>query len=135
MTMPSNQALMQRSTDTELMPPPAKRIKRPPKVLDEDSYTEALSEIIARDFFPGLLETQTQQEYLDALESHNNEWIASAKRKLTQVMTPGPRRGARGTSLQHPVLTSETPREYGGDTPMTVMSDFSTTSTQSSKPT
>ena len=36
-------ALIRKSTDTNLMPPPPlKRIKRPPKVLDEDSYTDAL---------------------------------------------------------------------------------------------
>lgn len=32
-----------RKADMELMPPPpAKRIKRPPVVLDEDRYTDAL---------------------------------------------------------------------------------------------
>lgn len=82
---------MRKSTDTGLMPPPPppKRIKRPPVVLDEDSYTDALSEIIARDFYPGLLEVKHQQEYLDALESHDSEWIAEASSKLATVMTPG----------------------------------------------
>ncbi|OCL08136.1 hypothetical protein AOQ84DRAFT_377047, partial [Glonium stellatum] len=106
----SSQALTKRTSDTALMPPPPapKRIKRPAKVLDEDTYTDALSHIIARDFFPGLLETQTQQEYLDALDSHDDAWIAEAGRKLTQVMTPGPDgrrvRGRRGTSLTTPVI-------------------------------
>ena len=62
-----SQALMRRSSgnDVALMPPPPfKRIKRPPKVLDEDEYTQALSDIIARDYFPGLLESQAQHEYL-----------------------------------------------------------------------
>ena len=47
-------ALVRKSADPGLMPPPPppKRIKRPPVVLDEDSYTDALSEIIVRDFFP-----------------------------------------------------------------------------------
>lgn len=36
------QAVVRVSTSKELMPPPAKRIKRPPKVLDEDTYTNAL---------------------------------------------------------------------------------------------
>lgn len=106
----SSQALVRKSTDTELMPPPPpiKRIKRPPVVLDEDTYTEALSEIIARDFFPGLLEAKHQQEYLDALDSHDPEWIAEASRKLNTVMTPqfreqqkrmGRRRAGTGTSF------------------------------------
>jgi protein DGCR14 len=131
MATESSKALVKRSTDTELMPPPTKRIKRPQKVLDEDAYTDAISEIIARDFFPGLLEAETQQEYLDALDSKDNAWISSASRRLSHVMTPG-RRGRRGTSVQTPLrAASETPQGgYGGDTPMSVMSNFSMASTQ-----
>ncbi|KAI9887681.1 MAG: hypothetical protein M1823_000545 [Watsoniomyces obsoletus] len=129
----SNQSLVRRSTDTELMPPPpTKRIKRPPKVLDEDSYTEALSMIIARDFFPGLLETQSQQEYLDALTSQDQEWIASAGRRLTEVMTPGRTRGRRGTSMARS-LAADTPRGEVGDTPMSVLSTATTDTTVSKK--
>ncbi|KAL8906338.1 MAG: hypothetical protein Q9171_006300, partial [Xanthocarpia ochracea] len=123
-----SQALAKRSNDSALMPPPPppKRIKRPVKVLDEDAYTDALSHIIARDFFPGLLETESQQDYLNALDSHNNEWIAAAGKRLTEVMTPGPDgrrlRGRRGTSMTpmsglHGIGT-ETPREWQGETPM-----------------
>ena len=130
MAAESSKALVRRSTDTELMPPPAKRIKRPQKVLDEESYVAGISEIIARDFFPGLLETETKQEYLDALESQDRAWIASAGGRLTQLMTPGRKRGRRGTSIQTPVGGSETPRGYGGDTPMSVMSEMSAASTQ-----
>src|SRR6266536_1898845 len=103
--MASSQALTKRNHESSLMPPPPppKRIKRPSKVLDEDDYTDALSKIIARDFFPGLVETQTQQEYLDALESKDKEWIETAGRRLTEVMTPGPggrrARGRRGVSM------------------------------------
>jgi hypothetical protein len=87
-----SQALAKRSTDNALMPPPPppKRQKRPAKVLDEDVYTDALSHIIARDFFPGLVESEAQQQYLTALDSKNNDWIREAGRNLTQVMTPGP---------------------------------------------
>ncbi|KAH6715195.1 nuclear protein DGCR14 [Leptodontidium sp. MPI-SDFR-AT-0119] len=124
-------ALARRSTDTELMPPPPppKRIKRPRNVIDEESYTDAISEIIARDFFPGLLETETQQEYLDALDSKDAAWISTAGRRLTQVMTPGRRRGRRGTSIQTPLRAPDTPRTFAGDTPMSAISDV-TTSTQ-----
>ena len=127
-------ALAKRNSETSLMPPPPppKRIKRPAKVLDEDDYTDALSHIIARDFFPGLLETESKQEYLDALDSQDSEWIASASRKLTDVMTPGPDgrriRGRRGTSLATPVVprAADTPREWQGDTPSSVISSTST---------
>jgi protein DGCR14 len=130
MVSESSSALVKRSTDTALMPPPAKRIKRPQKVLDEETYVSGISEIIARDFFPGLLETETQQEYLDAVESKDRAWISSASGRLAQVMTPGRKRGRRGTSVQTPRAGSETPMGYGGDTPMSVISDVSTVSTQ-----
>ncbi|KAK7524686.1 nuclear protein DGCR14 [Phyllosticta citriasiana] len=125
-----SQALTKRNAETALMPPPPvpKRIKRPPKVLDEDTYTTALDHIIARDFFPGLLETEAQREYIDALDSHNDEWIAEAGRKLTQVMTPGPdgRRmftPRRGTGFATPLrarVMGDTPREWAGETPCSV---------------
>ncbi|KAH7393103.1 nuclear protein DGCR14 [Cadophora sp. MPI-SDFR-AT-0126] len=131
MELPTSSALVRKSTDTQLMPPPPKRIKRPKNVIDEESYTDAISEIIARDFFPGLLETETQQEYLDALDSKDPAWISTASRRLTHVMTPGRRRGRRGTSIQTwtPLRVSDTPRTFAGDTPMSVASDV-TTSTQ-----
>lgn len=134
MTSPPTQALAKR-TEAQLMPPPPppKRIKRPATVLDEDVYTDALSHIIARDFFPGLLETQAKQEYLDALESKDKEWIASAKQKLADVMrtpTPGAnvrRRmdsGSVGATPVHftPGRTDETPRGWGGETPVSAVS-------------
>ncbi len=130
MATEASRALVRRSTDTDLMPPPAKRIKRPQKVLDEESYVSGISQIIARDFFPGLLEAETQQEYLDAVESQDRAWISSASSRLTQLMTPGRKRGRRGTSIQTPVGGSETPKGYGGDTPMSVVSQISITSTE-----
>jgi protein DGCR14 len=105
-------------------PPPPKKIKRPSKVIDEDAYTSALTHIIARDFFPGLAESDTTQEYLHALESRDKEWIAQAGDRLTQMMTPGLEarraRGRRGTSMA-PGGGGETPRGWVGDTPRTVV--------------
>jgi protein DGCR14 len=129
----TSNALVRRSTDTQLMPPPPKRIKRPRNVIDEEAYTDAISEIIARDFFPGLLETETQQEYLDALDSQDPAWITSAGRRLKQVMTPGRRKGRRGTSLHTPLRALDTPRGFAGSTPASVLSDV-TTSTQAVGP-
>ncbi|KAG9518004.1 hypothetical protein KCU93_g8509, partial [Aureobasidium melanogenum] len=134
MTTPSSQALAKRNADSQLMPPPppTKRIKRPSQVVDEDVYTDALSHIIARDYFPGLLETQAQQEYLEALDSNNNDWIRDAGRKLHQAMTPGPR-GRRGTSL----APSATPRGWQGATPMrtpSVAPSVASSSAEASKP-
>ncbi|KAJ5263778.1 Nuclear protein DGCR14 [Penicillium angulare] len=138
---PSQSQALAKRPDGQLMPPPPppKRIKRPSTVLDEDVYTSALSHIIARDFFPGLLETQAKQEYLDALESKDKEWIKSSKMKLAGVMrTPTPGSNARrytdtssvaGTPQHFPSGRSdETPRDWRGDTPMSVAS-VSTTAT------
>lgn len=120
MASTSSQSLTKRSADTQLMPPPppSKKIKRPSTVLDEDSYTDALSHIIARDYFPGLLETQTKQEVLDALESKDKQWIARAGQRLAEVMTPG--RGRRGVSMTPAGRNGmETPTTvYAGDTPV-----------------
>ncbi|OAP61249.1 hypothetical protein AYL99_03450 [Fonsecaea erecta] len=128
------QALIRRASadDVALMPPPPlKRIKRPPKVLDEDEYTQALSDIIARDYFPGLLESQAQHEYLTALDSGNESWIVEAAQKLRQAAAPGTgikRRSARNTRFDRTpsatprgVAVGDTPVGYtGSETPVTV---------------
>ena len=113
----ASKAVVRKRADTDLMPapPPVKKIKRPKKVLDEDSYTEALSQIIARDFFPGLLETETQQEYLDALESKDAAWISSAGKRLQHVMTPGRRKTRSATRTYKD--DGRTPTTFVGDTP------------------
>ncbi|KAF3161145.1 hypothetical protein TWF225_003103 [Orbilia oligospora] len=130
-----SQALVRRSTDTQLMPPPpAKRIKRPPKVLDEDSYTTAISDIIARDFFPGLTEAKHQEEYLDALASNDKEWIASAGRKLSEVMTGSRVKHRHSTPSLRSMAVDATPSARGFDTPMSTRDDMSITSASSSNP-
>lgn len=129
MEFTASKALVRRRTDTELMPPPPKRIKRPQKVLDEETYTDGISHIIARDFFPGLLESETQSEYLDALDSRDQAWISSAGRRLAHVMTPGRQRGRRGTSVQT-AGGLETPIGNTGDTPMSARSEYSATTTE-----
>ncbi|KAF2232111.1 hypothetical protein EV356DRAFT_450872 [Viridothelium virens] len=125
-TQPS-QAVAKRSLDTALMPPPPppKRIKRPTTVLEEDEYTRGLSHIIARDFFPGLLETEAQEEYLDALESKDREWINDAGMRMREAMTPrrDGQKGRRGTSMTPSTdrgATFRTPRNWEGDTPVSV---------------
>lgn len=122
----ASRALVRKRADTDLMapPPPVKKIKRPRKVLDEDSYTDALSHIIARDFFPGLLETEIQQEYLDAVESKDQAWISSAGKRLRHVMTPG-RKQVPGTPKSAYVPAGQTPKGFVGDTPATQISTAS----------
>ncbi|CAK7567411.1 MAG: hypothetical protein SEPTF4163_005375 [Sporothrix epigloea] len=121
-------ALVLKRSDTELMPPPppAKRIQRPKTVLDEDSYTDGLSKIIARDFFPGLLESETQNEYLNALESKDPTWIGIAGKRLQEAMTPGRRHRSRLQTPRHwntlDGRPGDTPQSFAGDTPASVIS-------------
>lgn len=42
-----------------------------PKILDEDTYIEKMSEIIQKDFFPHLEKLEAQNQYLDALEQND----------------------------------------------------------------
>ncbi|KAJ3172291.1 DiGeorge syndrome critical region protein 14 [Geranomyces variabilis] len=42
--------------------------RRPPKVLEEDTYVSALSTIIERDYFPNLTKMKVQNEYLNAVQ-------------------------------------------------------------------
>ncbi|KAI9371105.1 nuclear protein DGCR14 [Aspergillus egyptiacus] len=132
--MPDSQALTKHGGETSLMPPPPppKRIKRPATVLDEDVYTDALSHIIARDYFPGLLESQAKQDYLDALDSKDKEWIASSKKRLTDLMaTPERSRprldpGHLTPSYRGTGVVGDTPTNWGGDTPMSAVSGTTT---------
>ena len=127
-TTQPKQAVAKRSSDLALMPPPPppKRIKRPSTVLDEDEYTRALSHIIARDYFPSLLEAEAQEEYLDALDSKDGEWIRDASTRMREAMTPRQdgQRGRRGVSMTPTIDRGgslETPRGWAGDTPVSVL--------------
>ncbi|KAK4948221.1 hypothetical protein LTR28_007467 [Elasticomyces elasticus] len=140
-------ALTKRNAETALMPPPPppppKRIKRPTQALDEETYASAISHIVARDFFPGVLEARAQQEYLDALDSHDGAWIREAGRRVRVLMTPGRESGGAGRGkgtrfgmdgrmgsetpggrlggeAPNRNLGSETPRTWAGDTPASV---------------
>ncbi|RMZ91038.1 hypothetical protein DV736_g1744, partial [Chaetothyriales sp. CBS 134916] len=71
MAVPSTAVAKRPLADAALMPPPPpiKKIKRPASVLDEDDYTDALSDIIARDYFPGLQENNAS--FNDVLDKQN----------------------------------------------------------------
>ncbi|RDW61903.1 splicing factor ESS-2 family protein [Aspergillus mulundensis] len=128
--MPPSQVLTKRDNGMSLMPPPPppKRIKRPATILDEDIYTDALSHIIARDYFPGLLESQVKQEYLEALDSKDKEWIMTSRKKLTDlIMTPRRSRpqldsGSTASHFRSAGAPRDTPAGWGGETPISIVS-------------
>ncbi|KIP12456.1 hypothetical protein PHLGIDRAFT_32781, partial [Phlebiopsis gigantea 11061_1 CR5-6] len=89
-------------------------------VLDEDEYTEALSQIIARDFFPSLVHLDATNEYLDALRSQDPQLINSTVRRLEELSTPRTARRRYETPGQTPYETpGQTPYASGpSDTPL-----------------
>ncbi|KAF2861234.1 hypothetical protein K470DRAFT_246005 [Piedraia hortae CBS 480.64] len=91
---------------------PWKRQKRPAQVLDEDSYSDAVMHIVARDFFPGILETEAQEELLMALESQNEEWINQARRRLQEATDPSSARRKRRRSESSKVDTNMSLGEF-----------------------
>lgn len=75
-------------------------------VLDEDEYTAALSQIIARDFFPSLVHLDATNDYLDALNSRDPHLINASVRRLAEIsstpVAPPSRRTPHLTPSQTP---------------------------------
>ncbi|CCO28845.1 Protein DGCR14 homolog AltName: Full=Protein Es2 [Rhizoctonia solani AG-1 IB] len=88
-------------------------------ILDEDSYTSALSDIIARDFFPSLAHLDATNGYLSALDTKDPEQISKSVRRLQDLAaTPTP---GRYQNLHTP---SRTPYGAGpSDTPISRRSE------------
>ncbi|KAH6917273.1 nuclear protein DGCR14 [Coprinopsis sp. MPI-PUGE-AT-0042] len=96
-------------SDPEATPRAEKSLNRQ-TVLEEDEYLEALSKIIARDFFPSLVHLDATNDYLDAVSSKDPKLIQKSVRKLQQLSdTPLVSASRRGQF--------ETPRTPWGETP------------------
>ena len=94
--------------------PPPRSLDRQ-VVLEEDEYTEALSHIIARDFFPSLVHLDATNNYLDALKSQDPARIQATVQRLEEINTPV-------TNRRNGVGVGATSTPYGGrgayDTPL-----------------
>lgn len=80
----------------------------PQQILEEDDYTDALSKIIERDFFPDIAKLKRQHEYLDALAMNDIQRIQAAAIDLAGNDTPLTQRRLRtpGISARQPFMCS-----------------------------
>ncbi|XP_050408670.1 splicing factor ESS-2 homolog [Patella vulgata] len=82
----------------------SKVVTKAKKILDEDTYTEEITKIIERDFYPDLPKLDAQAEYLEALEK--NDLITLRKIQMKY----GPSRPGTASSSQYlSPATFETP--------------------------
>ncbi|KAJ3332138.1 hypothetical protein HDU76_001172 [Blyttiomyces sp. JEL0837] len=114
------------SAHVYVKPPP------PQEILDEDSYIQAVSDIIERDFFPSLKRLKVQNEFLDAVQAGDLPKAKELGMQLHRIAT-----GRVGTDaskvpstpgslrVETPVVTGFTPMaSQGSETPRGSESSF-----------
>lgn len=62
----------------------------------EEEYTDALSSIIKRDFFPQLLELDAHNDIVRAVQNKDYSAYEESVRKMREIVTPTPHRRNRG---------------------------------------
>ncbi|KAJ7564148.1 hypothetical protein O6H91_02G004600 [Diphasiastrum complanatum] len=68
------------------VPPPPKRVKRGPIVVDEDAYAAAIEKIIERDFYPDIPKLRNRLEWLEAVRSGDPVVIREAQLNIIHRM-------------------------------------------------
>jgi len=91
----------------ELKAPPVKRVQ---KVLTEDEFSQGISKIIERDFFPDLPKLEAQADYYDALQRNDLQ-------KLREIQMKFGRPNTAASDRANTPATFETPLERRKTTP------------------
>ncbi|KAF5336826.1 hypothetical protein D9611_003282 [Ephemerocybe angulata] len=109
-------------SDVEATPKPPQEPQRSLNrqyVLDEDEYTAALSQIIARDFFPSLVHLDATNDYLDAVNSKDPWLIQASVRRLQDLHDTPVASSSRGRQRYDDDTPLRTPWTSGpSDTPL-----------------
>ncbi|RUS23884.1 nuclear protein DGCR14 [Jimgerdemannia flammicorona] len=94
--------------NASMLPPLSQQ--RKPDVLDEDTYTEAISYIIERDFFPNLTKLKAQQQYLEAYDNGDVIALHRATRTLADL-SHTPTLDRPGTTSQDSLISTPTTQD------------------------
>ncbi|KAL8290309.1 hypothetical protein RQP46_003248 [Phenoliferia psychrophenolica] len=122
---PSSSASRQLARVSETTKPTLSLLKQ--QVLTEDEYTEGVSDIIKRTFFPQLRELDAHNQLVAAFESEDPAAIEASVRRMREICTPTPRRRNKGATpgrtpfgtepSSTPTYFSETPSSTSRATP------------------
>lgn len=121
--------------DLDVFKKPIGSVKRSksirPKILDEDTYIERMSEIIQKDFFPHLEKLQAQNQYLDALEQNDMNRMRELYAKYSSGRPVPTERPVSPATFETPLRrteSDETTRGGAGDSVEEVVSSPSSSS-------
>ncbi|KAK3751881.1 hypothetical protein RRG08_047154 [Elysia crispata] len=93
---------------------PSRVARKPKKVLSEDDFSEGITKIIERDFFPDIPKLEAKAEYYEALETNDLVKLREIQMRFKRPDTATPDAGNTNTPL-----TFETPEGRRKTTPMT----------------
>ncbi|RUS70562.1 hypothetical protein EGW08_021676 [Elysia chlorotica] len=92
---------------------PVRAARKPKKVLSEDDFSEGITKIIERDFFPDIPKLEAKAEYYEALDSND-----LVKLREIQMRFKRPDTAALDAGNTNTPLTFETPEGRRKTTPM-----------------
>ncbi|KAK7259619.1 hypothetical protein RIF29_25229 [Crotalaria pallida] len=78
LSSPSQISQIQNPNPNNSIPPSSSKSTKHPTVLDEDSYVEALENIIERDYFPDISKLRDRLDWLEAIKTGDPVLIRDA---------------------------------------------------------